>query len=229
VGAFLPLALKAHDGRPLPHSFYEGDGAGLLVVLPGLHYGPDGPVLYLLSKHLQGAGWDLLGLTYAFQAAMSFPWTDHVGETISECGAALGEALRHRDYPRVGIVGKSLGTIVLAQLCLQGVVPDTTCVAYLTPPMGNPAFDPAFVETRQPAYVAIGTRDSFYDAAAVKTLADQRPSYMRILPEADHGLDVSGDLAATLRVVGQVVEDTGAFFLTGRVPGLEPAENRGPE
>ncbi len=47
------------------------------------------------------------------------------------------------------------------------------------------------------------------------------PAYVRILEGADHGLDVSGDLAATLRVVGQVVEDTTAFFLTGRVPGLE--------
>jgi hypothetical protein len=44
---------------------------------------------------------------------------------------------------------------------------------------------------------------------------------MRILEGADHGLDVSGDLNATLRVVGQVVEDAASFFLTGRVPGLE--------
>jgi hypothetical protein len=177
-------------------------------------------VLYLLSKQLQGAGWDSLGLTYGFQAAMTFPWTDHAGETISECGAALGEALRHRAYPRVGIVGKSLGTIVLVQLCLQGVIPDAAHAAYLTPPIGNPAFDPGFLETRQPAYIAIGTRDSFYDGVAVRNLASQRPSYLRVLPGADHGLDVSGDLAATLRVVSQVVEDAAAFFLTGKVPGL---------
>jgi hypothetical protein len=223
VGGFLPLSLKTHDGRPLPHTFFEGEGAGLLVVLPGLHYGPDGPVLYLLAKELQGSGWDTLGLTYGFQAAMAFPWMDHTGETLAECGAALGEVLGRRVYRRVGIAGKSLGTILLVQLCLQGVVPDSAGVALLTPPLGNPVFDAAFVETRQAAYIAIGTRDSFYDPEALHALAAKRPAYVRVLEGADHGLDVPGDLAATLSAVGQVVEDSAAFFLTGRVPGLDGA------
>ncbi|MBM2844519.1 MAG: hypothetical protein HW404_2356 [Anaerolineales bacterium] len=133
MGGFLPLPLVMQDGRPLPHTFYEGDGGGLLVVLPGLHYGPDGPVLYHLAKQLQGSGWDTLGLTYGFQAAMAFPWTDHAGETLAECGAALGQVLGRRAYSRVGIVGKSLGTILLVQLCTQGLVPDSARVAHLDP------------------------------------------------------------------------------------------------
>jgi len=220
VGGFHPLPLKTHDGRALPHTFYEGESAGLLVVLPGLHYGPDGPALYHLAKQLQGSGWDTLGLMYGFQAAMAFPWTDHAGETLTECGAALGEVLGRRAYSRVGIVGKSLGTILLVQLCIQGLVPDSARVAHLTPPLGNPAFDAAFRETRQPAYIAIGTRDSFYSEESLRAVAGRRATYVRILEGADHGLDVSRDLAATLRVVGQVVEDTTAFFLTGQVPGL---------
>jgi predicted alpha/beta-hydrolase family hydrolase len=206
----------------LPHTFYEGEGAGLLVVLPGLRYGPDGPVLYHLAKRLQGAGWDTLGLTYGFQAAMAFPWTDHAAETLSECAAAFGEALARRAYPRLGVAAKSLGTILLVQMCSQGVVPDGAHMAYLTPPLGNPIFDSALGETLQPAYLAIGTRDSFYDAAAVEAAAGRPRTYVRVLEGADHGLDVAGDLAATLRVVGQVVEDAAGFFLTGNVPGLSP-------
>jgi predicted alpha/beta-hydrolase family hydrolase len=221
VGGFLPLPLKTHAGRALPHTFYEGEGAGLLVVLPGLHYGPEGPVLYHLAKQLQRSGWDTLGLTYGFQAAMAFPWTDHAGETLAECRAALSEVLGRRAYERVGIVAKSLGTILLVQLCAQGVVPEAAGVAHLTPPVGNPAFDAAFRETRQPAYIAIGTRDSFFNEEAVRAVADRPVTYVRILEGADHGLDVNGDLTATLRVVGKVVEDTAAFFLTGQVPGLE--------
>ena len=36
MGGFIPLPLKSHDGLALPHTFYEGESAGLLVVLPGL-------------------------------------------------------------------------------------------------------------------------------------------------------------------------------------------------
>lgn len=224
MGGFIPLPLKSHDGRALPHTFYEGESAGLLVVLPGLHYGPEGPALYHLAKQLRGSGWDTLGLTYGFQAAMAFPWTDHAGETLAECRAALREVLGRRAYARVGVVGKSLGTILLVQLCTQGLVPETAGVAHLTPPLGNPAFDEAFQETRQPAYIAIGTRDSFYAEESVRGVSGRPATFVRVLEGADHGLDVRDDLTATLRVVGQVVEDATAFFLTGRVPGLEMSQ-----
>lgn len=125
MSGFVVLPLKAHDGRPLPHTFFEAHGEGVLVVLPGLHYGPDGPVLYLIGKRLQAAGWDTLGLTYGFQSAMAFPWNEHIAEILSECAEAVRLALSRRDYPRLGFVGKSLGSIVLVQLCSQGVVPAT--------------------------------------------------------------------------------------------------------
>jgi predicted alpha/beta-hydrolase family hydrolase len=223
MSRFVPLELKMHDGRPLPHTFFEGEGAGLLIVLPGLHYGSDGPVLYHLAKQVQTAGWDTLGLMYGFQASVAVPWTDHVAEILAECEAAAGEAMGRRAYPLLGFVGKSLGSIVLAQLCAQGAVPDEALAAYLTPPMGNSLFDSTFAATRQPAYVAVGTADSFYSDQAVAGLRAGRPVLIRVIEGADHGLDVPGDLASTLRAVGQVVEDTSSFFLTGEIPGLEGA------
>ncbi len=223
MSRFVPLPLKMHDGRPLPHTFFEGDGAGLLIILPGLHYGPDGPLLYLLSKQLQGSGWDTLGLTYGFQATMAFPWTDHVEEILEECKAAAGEAMRRRAYPRLAFVGKSLGAIVLAYLCTSGVVPEDALVAHLTPPLGSPQFDGAFAAARQPTYIAIGKADSFYSEPALADLQAHRPALVRVVKDADHGMDVPGDLAASLRAVGQVVEDMTAFFLTGKIPGLKGA------
>jgi hypothetical protein len=154
MSRFAPLPLKMHDGRPLPHTFFEGDGAGLLIIFPGLHYGPDGPLLYHLSKRLQGVGWDTLGLTYGFQAKMAFPWTEHVPEILAEGKSAAEEAMSRRAYPRLSFVGKSLGSIVLVQLCSVGVVPDKALVAQLTPPIGSPQFDSAFAATRPVVYIA---------------------------------------------------------------------------
>jgi predicted alpha/beta-hydrolase family hydrolase len=221
MSRFVPLLLKTHDGHPLPHTFFEGDGAGLLVILPGLHYSSDGPLLYLLAKQLQGAGWDTLGLMYGFQALMSFPWTEHVAETLSETTDAIRAAIDHRAYSRVAIAGKSLGSMLLAQLCAPGVVPEDARVAHLTPPIGNATFDAVFASTRQPAYIAIGTADSFYSGEAVASLKARRSTLIRIVEGADHGMDVPGNLAASLRAVGQVVHDVETFFLTGEIAGLE--------
>jgi alpha/beta superfamily hydrolase len=217
-----------HDGNPLPHTFFEGDGVGLMVILPGLHYGPDGPVLYHLAKRVQEAGWDTLGLTYGFQTSAATAWAEHYAECLEECRAALQEAMGQHRYPQTGIVGKSLGSMVLAQLCAGGSVPEATRLAYLTPPINNPAFASAFAETRHPAYLAIGTRDSFYDAPSLEALSTRRPALVRVLEGADHGLDVPRDLSGTLSVVGQVVEDVSSFFLTGEIRGLAnpgPATN----
>jgi hypothetical protein len=212
MSRFIPLPLKTHEGRPLPHTFFEGDGSGLLIVLPGLHYGPDGPVLYHLAKRLQNSGWDTLSLTYGFQASMTFPWTEHVAETMAETTAAVREGIAHRRYPRLGIVGKSLGCIVLVQLCSQGVVPPEALAAYLTPPVGNPMFDSAFAATRQPAYIAIGTADSFtrygWQDCRAQAGAGARGA------GADHGIDVGGDFKP-LRASGWSSK-TASFFLTER-------------
>jgi hypothetical protein len=227
MGSFQTLPFRTHDGRPLPHSFFQGDGAGLLVILPGLHYGPDGPVLYHLAKAMQGSGWDTLGLTYGFQAALAFPWTDHAAEALSELTGVFNE-MAGRAYPLLGVAAKSLGAIFLVQLCAQAVVPGIARVAHLTPPLGNPVFDSVLAQTSQPAYIAIGTRDSFFDAPALSK-AKQRPAtYVRVLEGADHGLDVADDLPATLRTVGQVVQDVEQFFLTGDVPELAPQAGRRP-
>ena len=223
MSRFAPLPLKMHDGRPLPHTFFEGDGAGLLIIFPGLHYGPEGPLHYHLSKRLQTSGWDTLGLTYGFQAKMAFPWTDHVPEILEEGKSAIREAMNRKAYPRLAFVGKSLGSIVLVQLCSDGVVPDKALVAHLTPPIGSPQFDSAFASTRQPTYLAIGKEDSFYSEPALADLQAHRPVVIRAVEGADHGMDVAGDLPASLRAVGQVVEDMTAFFLTGKISGLPGA------
>jgi hypothetical protein len=214
MSRFIPLPLKTHEGRPLPHTFFEGDGSGLLIVLPGLHYGPDGPVLYHLAKRIQNSGWDTLSLTYGFQASMTFPWTEHVAETMAETTAAVREGIAHRRYPRLGIVGKSLGCIVLVQLCSQGVVPPEALAAYLTPPVGNPMFDSAFAATRQPAYIAIGTADSFYSDTALAGLQERRPALVRVVQGADHGIDVGGLQPRSRRQAGRGPRRA---FLTGEV------------
>jgi hypothetical protein len=221
MGAFLPLSLKTEDGRPLPHQYYEGDAAGLLIVLPGLHYGPDGPALYLTGKLLQRAGWDLLGLTYGFQTDPQLAWTERLNETLAETKTAIAVALGRRHRPLLGVVGKSLGSLLLAQLCGAGSIPKEARLAYLTPPIGNPFFDDGFAASTQSAYLAIGTADNFYNPEALQSLRDRRPFLARVLQGADHGLDVVDDLPATLRVVGQVAEDCAAFMRFGEVPGLE--------
>ncbi len=211
------LPLKTADGRPLMHKFYrqEGEPAGLLVTFPGAHYLIDAPLLYYPAELLGAAGWDTLALCYGFQTAMTPFGPEALPDLLQECQQALRGALAARRYPRIGLVGKSLGAGLVAYLCRQESALAEARAAFLTPPLGSPMFDPLFQELPGPALVAIGTADRFYDAAALQALQAARPFELLVVPGADHSMDVEGDLGASLEAVRRVVEGVVGFMEAG--------------
>jgi hypothetical protein len=208
------LPIQTSDGRPVVHAFHRQDQAprGLLICLPGQSYGVDGPLFYYPKRILQGRGWDTLGLTYSFQTTMSGLTAEAVAASMTEARAAVQVAVQERTYPRLGLLGKSLGAGVLAWLCREEEGLGRAQAAFLTPLLGTPIFDTAFVESRSPAYVAIGTRDRFYDPAALDRLQSQRPFKLRVVEGQDHGLDFDGDLGSSLRHLRTIVDDLIEFF-----------------
>ena len=206
------LPLKTIEGRPLVHKFYrqKGDAKGLLVAFPGGNYGMDGPMLYYPSELLGATGWDTLALTYGFQLSMEPFSTDAIPGLLEECRAAVGVVMEDREYPRLGMIGKSLGAAVVALLCQTEHYLAEARAAYLTPPLGVPFFDPIFSQTNQPAYLVLGTRDRFYDPQMLESLQEARLFELTVIEGADHSMDVAGDLEASLnavkRVIGEVVE-----------------------
>jgi dienelactone hydrolase len=211
------LDLTTSDGRPLVHKFYQQPepAVGLLVVFPGNHYGVDGPLLYYPAELLRDLGWDTLAITYGFQTASKEPFEEGLEALLSECRAAVTEALAQSDYPRLGLVGKSLGAAVVAQLCVTESEIAGARAGYLTPALGTPFFDPLFIDTKQPAYVAVGTADRFYSTEVLDNLRRQKEFELSMIKGADHSMNVSGNLAASIDCVRQVVDRLMDFLQDG--------------
>ena len=211
------LDLETADGRPLIHKFYRQPEAaeGLLVVYPGNHYGVDGPLLYYSCELLRDRGWDTLAVSYGFQTAGKEPFEDGLDALLAECRSAALTARADRDYPRLGLVGKSLGAAVVAQLCANEPEFKQARAGYLTPALGTPFFDPLFLETKQLAYVAIGTADRFYTPQALEDLHDKKAFELSLIEGADHSMNVSGDLEASTESVRQVVDGLVVFLQGG--------------
>ncbi len=214
LAELISLPLRTADGRPLVHKFYrhpEG-AAGLLVIFPGNHYGVDGPLLYYPGKLLGAEGWDTLAVSYGFQTTMGEPFEAGLEALVLECGAALAAALEGRQYPRVALVGKSMGAGIVAYLCGHRPELASARAAYLNPPLGTPFFDPFFEQTRQPSYLVLGTLDRYYSAEALERLKGLRPFELALIDGADHSLDVPGDLSASIEAVGRAVTGLLAFL-----------------
>ena len=207
------LPLETADGRPLVHKLYRQSvtAAGLLVTFPGNHYGVDGPLLYYPCEILGAEGWDTLAVSYGFQTAMKEPLEDGLEGLIKECRSAVLAVLAGREYPRIGLVGKSLGAGIVAHLCVNQAELASARAGYLTPALGTPFFDPLFVKTQQAAYLALGTKDRFYSSEALEQLRAQKPFELALIEGADHSMDVTGNLTASVEAVSQAVGGLLAF------------------
>jgi dienelactone hydrolase len=214
VAEITRLALHTADGRPLMHKFYRrpDSAAGILFVFPGARYGMDGPLLYYPNEGLRALGWDTFALHYGFQTAMQAMAVDQVPGLIEEAAQAVHVVLAARDYPRIGLVGKSLGASVVAQLCLMEPGLAGARAAYLTPALGNAFFDPSFSATVQPAYLAMGTLDRYYQEDALAKLETARAFELALVPGVDHSFNAGLDVETALRAVERVVTDVIRFM-----------------
>lgn len=210
-----PVYLKLKDARnrPLRHKYLRHDRAaeGLFFQLPGDNYSADGPLLYFPGRMLFSEGWDTFSLSYGYQSAGKPFAPEYIPGIVEECAGALEVVLRQRSYPKVALAGKSLGTAVVAVLLTMDLDLDHARAIYLTPPLGTPVFDPVFLETQAPAYIALGSADRFYDEAGFDALSARKEFEYTLIANADHSLYVQGDLKATLRAHERVTQSVVDF------------------
>lgn len=209
------LDLKTSDGRPLVHKYYQHHepAKGLLVTLPGNHYGVDGPLLYYPSDLLLNQGWDTLAITYGFQSRGEEFSVGIIAEILQECETALHTSLKEKEYGLIGLIGKSLGALVIAQLCNAVDELASAKAVYLTPPINTPFFGQLFLQTSQPAHIAIGTGDRFYTKETLEKLQSEREFGLTLIENADHSMDIEGDFEATFEGMKRVVREVVEFLL----------------
>jgi predicted alpha/beta-hydrolase family hydrolase len=207
------LDITAEDGRPLRHKYLQQEGLpkGLLVSFPGDNYGMDGPLLYYPSQILWAQGWDTAAITYGYQSA-GMPFSPlAIAAVLEECQIAVSTIMAERPYSRLVLAGKSLGASLVALLCQEMALPERTLAIYLTPPLG-PLFNPVFLGSAQPAYMALGTADRFYNAAALSELQNMKSFRLQQVEGADHSMNIPGDLSASMAAVRMVTEGVVEFI-----------------
>ena len=214
MGELVKLNLHNLDGNPLVHKYYRQTNAtkGLLVTLPGNHYGIDGPLLYYPSEFLGTRGWDTLAITYGFQSKGEEFSPGILADALLECENAIKVCLNEREYERLALLGKSLGALIIAQLCSSMSETGSAKAVYLTPPVNSPFFGQLFLQTKQEAHMALGTGDRFYSEEAMEELRSEREFSLTLIEHADHSMDIAGDIDATMEGMKRVVREVVGFI-----------------
>ena len=189
--------MQTLDLGPGEALLHDGDPGRCAVVLPGVAYFSQAPLLWLAREAAQREGWSVLELTERAPAGEDpFAWMQ------DRAGRALETALR--SAATVALIGKSLASVA-AGLAAEHDRP----AVWLTPLLNRSEVVEALRASTAPALIVGSPADPTWGEGEVP-----RREGLEVLEldGLDHSLQVKGDPSASLDVLARVTEHVGAFI-----------------
>lgn len=212
------LDIKGYRDRIVPHQLYQQPGKQpqkLAILLPGFGYINDMPLLHYAREAAVEAGLDVLRIDYAYNHDPEWAQMPDAAQTewlYADVDAVLKAARAHNAYTQIILIGKSLGTMAMAHLLEQSAqLPDSRWV-WLTPVLTDPTLRRNIVRFHPRSLVMIGTADRYFDPAVLSELAQSGPVRTEIIENANHSLEIPGDIPGSIEALGRVVKAVQQFI-----------------
>jgi dienelactone hydrolase len=199
----------------VPDRFFRqpGGATGLALLLPGLRYTCDKPLLHYPTLLFLQRGMDVLQVNtdYTTPAFQSAPPRDQARWLATDAQAAVRAARTQRDYRRLVLVGKSIGTLALAHLVTTAAGEEAGTI-WLTPLLRQPQLVEAALRCKGPALFIAGTGDSTYDASALDRIREATGAEALLVESGDHSLEISGDPFQSLHALEEILRFIAGFL-----------------
>lgn len=174
---------------------HEGDPSRCAVLLPGIRYFSQAPLLWFAREAAEAAGWSVLELSERAPAGQEpFEWILERAES----------ALNATSATQVTLVGKSLGSAT-APLATQRALP----AVWLTPLLIRAEVLAALGATDRPTLVVGSPADPSWGNG---DLPENEALEVLELDDLDHSLQREGDPLGSIDVLRTVTERVAGFF-----------------
>jgi hypothetical protein len=211
------LSISGFQNGPVPNHFFRQDGEAdtLAVILPGYGYNADMPLLYYAGLIAIDQGMDLMQVETAYNRRPEFSRLSDPDRTAwldADADAAFDAALAQRAYKRLVLIGKSLGTMAMGHLLGRYPSLSASRWVWLTPVLNDPRLVDQIQRHRPTSFFAIGTKDRYYDEDALFKLVKATQGKLTVIPGADHGLEIPGNIPASVQALEQVMVELETFL-----------------
>jgi len=191
-------------GEPVANRFYQQpDARKLALVLPGMNYTCEMPLLYYATHLLLEHGCDVLQVctdyTHSeFQALGKMEQAQRLGsDAVSSLQAARTARPDSGGYEQIYLLGKSIGTISLA--FLLSAFPDLPFKPiWLTPLLRQPLLVEAALSWKGPALWIASVEDQTYAAAGWIKIIQKPDQQLLLLDRGNHRLEIPDEIETTL-------------------------------
>ena len=178
----------------------------IAVILPGIGYTCDRPLLYYSGKMAQSLGWEVLRVPYGGFPEKVRGDARKMKQSADLAFQQTAEALRDVEwerYARILFIGKSVGTVVAtAYAYAKGL----SCRHIL--------FTPVEATFSYPVGEAIafhGTADPWAETPKIKSLCEQANVPLHLTENANHSLE-TGDVMLDVKNLALVMAQAEAFM-----------------
>jgi len=218
--SYKTLEIKGYHHELVPNTliWQERQAEGLAVVLPGIGYTCQMPLLYYASQSLLALGADVLWVEYNYirrSDYLGLSSTEQNQWFLADVAAACQIALARRDYREITLIGKSMGTRAMAQLLTIDARLAQCRDIWLTPVLRDHAVREQ-IKSRPHALVVIGTADPYYDPAYLAALEANTLSEVMVVVGADHSMEIGGDVESSLMILDKVTRTIKGFASSSR-------------
>ena len=173
-------------------TFYQGANGRTALLLPGVNYSPNHPLLYYAQKVLLAQGWSVEEVWWNPEDLSSEE------AVIRKASAALDKVADHNPL----VIGKSIGSLALPLVAQLGWP-----AIWLTPLLHRPALIVALKSATNKTLLVGGTADDTWNSATAKASGWQ----VLEMPGADHSLEIPGDPLASTKLLSDLVATMESF------------------
>lgn len=208
------IEIPGYGGENVPNEVLRQPlgSSSLGVILPGGGYTSAMPLLYYAGKLLIERGCDVLIVNYDYRSAIRTVPRQELEERLhTDTLQALSVAYGRYPYTSVVLVGKSLGTMAMAHLLESRQWP-IVATAWLTPILGRDDVRLGLEKMSHRSFVAIGTDDGEYNKQLLDELEQRHGVDVCTIQNAEHSIDIDGDVPGSVEAVRTVVQRMQAFL-----------------
>jgi hypothetical protein len=211
------LKIAGYRGELVPNTFFHQNGKTdhLAILFPGIGYTCQMPLLYYQTGlFLWSLGADVLWVEYRYDRAdfKSLPNSEQETWFHADITASCKAGLEQRAYSKVTLSGKSLGTLALGHLLTSEPGLSHARAIWLTPLLKDEKLREEIRKARQRSLLVIGTKDANYDAARIEEMKTLPHIRTVVLEEADHSLEIEGNLPNSIGLMDQVIQEIQRFL-----------------
>lgn len=210
------LEVAGFKGRGVPNKFIRqpNPSGKLALILPGMGYTCDRPLLYFTSEVLLAKGFDVLQLwaNYSTLEFQELTQTEQSQCLAEDSRALLAAGRGANSYDIFVLGGKSIGTLSLTLLLNQEPGLSSATTFWLTPLFYLPPVVRVLKELQGPAFIAGSDADATFDLDVLSQIMETPHKSSLVVIGGDHSLEIPGNPLQSLQELSRLTESFSTFL-----------------